>query len=183
MENINKVVKTRCLALMNSKKTFFDIFNVMFSGDDYILGEWNDGYKINSITYLEAKKKIFDLAYSINQKYPDLKDQYVGIAMESSIEWVLSFWAILASGNKPYLVNLRHPKELVNHLLKSLNVEYIIEFDSKGYDAKGISYLELKEEAKNFTPSFQDEMALSTSATTLKEKIIFRHHKNIIFPI
>ena len=60
MENINKVVKTRCLALMNSKKTFLDIFNVMFSGDDYILGEWNDGYKINSITYLEAKKKIFD---------------------------------------------------------------------------------------------------------------------------
>ena len=173
MENINKVVKTRCLALMNSKKTFLDIFNVMFSGDDYILGEWNDGYKINSITYLEAKKKIFDLAYSINQKYPDLKDQYVGIAMESSIEWVLSFWAILASGNKPYLVNLRHPKELVNHLLESLNVEYIIEFDSKGYDAKGISYLELKEEAKDFTPSFQDEMALSTSATTLKEKIIF----------
>ena len=45
MENINKVVKTRCLALMNSKKTFLDIFNVMFSGDDYILGEWNDGYK------------------------------------------------------------------------------------------------------------------------------------------
>ena len=173
MENVNKVVKTRCLGLMNSKKTFLDIFNVMFSTNDYILGEWNDGYKINSITYLEAKKKIFDLAYSINQKYPNLKDQYIGIAMESSIEWVLSFWAILASGNKPYLVNLRHPHELVNHLLKSLNVEYVIELDSKGYDAKGIPYLELKEEAKDFTPSFADEMALSTSATTLKEKIIF----------
>jgi long-subunit acyl-CoA synthetase (AMP-forming) len=173
MENVNKVVKTRCLGLMNSKKTFLDIFNVMFSTNDYILGEWNDGYKINSITYLEAKKKIFNLAYSINQKYPNLKDQYIGIAMESSIEWVLSFWAILASGNKPYLVNLRHPHELVNHLLKSLNVEYVIELDSQGYDAKGISYLELKEEAKDFTPSFADEMALSTSATTLKEKIIF----------
>ena len=173
MENVNKVVKTRCLGLMNSKKTFLDIFNVMFSTNDYILGEWNDGYKINSITYLEAKKKIFNLAYSINQKYPNLKDQYIGIAMESSIEWVLTFWAILASGNKPYLVNLRHPHELVNHLLKSLNVEYVIELDSLGYDAKGISYLELKEEAKDFTPSFADEMALSTSATTLKEKIIF----------
>ena len=173
MENVNKVVKTRCLGLMNSKKTFLDIFNVMFSTNDYILGEWNDGYKINSITYLEAKKKIFNLAYSINEKYPNLKDQYIGIAMESSIEWVLTFWAILASGNKPYLVNLRHPHELVNHLLKSLNVEYVIELDSLGYDAKGISYLELKEEAKDFTPSFADEMALSTSATTLKEKIIF----------
>ena len=173
MENVNKVVKTRCLGLMNSKKTFLDIFNVMFSTNDYILGEWNDGYKINSITYLEAKKKIFNLAYSINEKYPNLKDQYIGIAMESSIEWVLSFWAILASGNKPYLVNLRHPHELVNHLLKSLNVEYVIELDSLGYDAKGISYLELKEEAKDFTPSFADEMALSTSATKKKKKIIF----------
>ena len=61
MENVNKVVKTRCLGLMNSKKTFLDIFNVMFSTNDYILGEWNDGYKINSITYITFIFKPFHI--------------------------------------------------------------------------------------------------------------------------
>ena len=173
MENVNKVVDTRCLGLISSNKKFEDIFNVMFSKDDYILGEWNDGYKIKSLSFGEAKKKILNLAYSINQKYPNLKVSYIGIGMESSVEWILSFWAILASGNKPYLVNLRHPEALINNLLKSLDIKYLIVKEKMPYMAEGIFYNELDLEAKNYKPTFQNEMALSTSATTLREKIIF----------
>ena len=173
MENVNKVVDTRCNGLIHSNKKFEDIFNVMFSKDDYILAEWNDGYKIKTITFKEAKEKIFDLAYSINQKYPSLKNEYIGIGMESSAQWVLTFWAILVSGNKPYLVNLRHPSGLINNLLKSLDIKYLIVKDKMSYDVDYILYNELDMKAMDFIPNFENEMALSTSATTLKEKIIF----------
>lgn len=173
MENVNKVVDLRTSLLINSNKTFKDIFDIMFQKGDYILGEYNDGYNIYTVTFAEAKNKIYDLAYSINQKYPDLKDEFIGIAIESSIEWVYIFWAILASGNKPYLINLRHPVGFVNQLLKSLNISYLIGNISL-YDAKliDLSQLDLKCDNKTIF-SFNDEMALSTSATTLKEKIIF----------
>ena len=179
MENVNKVVDIRTSALINSKHTFKDIFDVMFSKGDYILGEYNDGYNIYTVSYKEAKDKILDLAYSINQKYPELKDQFIGIAIESSIEWIYIFWAILASGNKPYLINLRHPKGFVNQLLKSLEISYLIG-DISIYDAKLISLkeLDLKWDLKTCF-NFNNEMALSTSATTLKEKIIFYNGEEI----
>ena len=173
MENVNKVVDIRCKGLINSNQQFEDIFRVMFSKEDYILGEWNDGYRIKTISYGEAKCKILNKAYSINTMYPTLKDSYIGIAMESSVEWIITFWAILASGNKPYLVNLRHPKALINNLLKSLDVKYLIEKEKMDYDVDVILYDDLKEESSSFTPKFSNEMALSTSATTLREKIIF----------
>ena len=174
MENVNRVVDDRCSSLIGSKRKFEDIFNVMFKTPSYILGEWNDGYKIKSITYKDAKAKIFDLAYSIEKKYPSLKGAYIGIAMESTIEWVLTFWAILASGNKPYLVNLRHPSALIDNLLKSLDVKYLIEKEKLSYNSSVILYDELDEKAPiSYKPTFENEMALSTSATTLKEKIIF----------
>nr|MCR5232027.1 hypothetical protein [Acholeplasmatales bacterium] len=173
MENVNKVVDCRTKALINSNHTFKDIFDIMFKKGDYILGEYNDGYNIYTVSYEEAKNKIFNLAYSINQKYPNLKDEYIGIANESTIEWIYIYWAILASGNKPYLINLRHPKGFVNQLLKSLNISYLIG-NVDIYDAILIKLeeLDLKYDL-NYKFEFANEMALSTSATTLKEKIIF----------
>lgn len=174
MENINKLVDMRCKALENSNKTFQDIYDVMFSNPNYILGEWNDGYKIYTSSFGEADIKIRNMAYSIHQKYPTLKDQYIAIAMESSLDWILSFWAILASGNKPYLVNLRHPKSLINNLLKSLGVNYLFETTDLGYDGKVILTSTLDMECpKYYKFSFGNEMVISTSATTLKEKLIF----------
>ncbi len=173
MENVNKVVDTRCTSLEKSRHSFSDIFNVMFSKGDYIFAEYNDGYRIYSITFSEALQKIRNIAYSINQKYPKLNDEYIGIAIESSYEWVYIFWAILLSGNKPYLINLRHPVDFVNELLKSLNIKYNIG-NLNNYDATLILLDSLDLEcSKDYQFHFANEMALSTSATTLKEKIIF----------
>lgn len=173
MVNANKIVRDRCNRLTNSDKQFKDIFEIMFIDKDNILAERNDGYRIFKTTYNEAYHKIYDVAYSINKLYPDLKNEYVGISCESSVEWIIIFWAILASGNKPYLINMRHPKPLSNNILKSLNVRYVLGFDF-GYEAKLIKYDELYYDAPSgYEPHFENEIALSTSATTMKEKIIF----------
>ena len=174
MLNIKKIVNTRVNHLTNSNQTFEAIYSGMFLNPEYIFAETNDGYKITKYTFKEVDEKISNLAYSINKKYPDLKNQYIGIMQESTIEWVYIFFSILKSGNKPYLINLRHPKPLINSLLKSLDINYSIGVSDLGYDTKFIDLntLDLICEP-NYKFNFENEIALSTSATTMKEKIIF----------
>ena len=152
----------------------------MFLNPEYLFAETNDGYKITKYTFGDVDSKISDIAYSINKIYPDLKDQYIGIMQESTIEWIYIFFAILKSGNKPYLINLRHPKSLINSLLKSLEIKYSIGLIDLKYDTTFIDLntLNLKCE-NNYKFNFANEMALSTSATTMKEKIIFYNGKEI----
>ncbi len=180
MVNVNKIVKTRVSFLVNSKKDFESIYNGMFLNPEYLFAETNDGYKITKYTFGDVDSKISDIAYSINKIYPDLKDQYIGIMQESTIEWIYIFFAILKSGNKPYLINLRHPKPLINSLLKSLEIKYSIGLIDLKYDTTFIDLntLNLKCE-NNYKFNFANEMALSTSATTMKEKIIFYNGKEI----
>ena len=180
MVNVKKIVNTRVGYLENSNKDFEAIYNGMFLNPEYLFAETNDGYRITKYTFKDVDSKISDIAYSINKLYPDMKDMYVGIMQESTIEWVYIFFAILKSGNKPYLINLRHPKPLINSLLKSLDIKYSIGLSDLGYDTTYIDLntLNLKCEP-NYKFNFANEMALSTSATTLKEKIIFYNGSEI----
>ena len=174
MVNVKKIVNTRVSHLVNSNKDFEAIYNGMFLNPEYIFAETNDGYRIKKYTFGEVDERISNIAYSINKLYPNLKDSYIGIMQESTIEWVYIFFAILKSGNKPYLINLRHPKQLVNSLIKSLDIEYSIGTKDLDYDSKFIDLYELSlTKEPNYKFTFANEMALSTSATTMKEKIIF----------
>ena len=174
MVNVKKIVNTRVSHLQNSNKDFEAIYNGMFLNPEYIFAETNDGYRIKKYTFGEVDETINNIAYSINKLYPDLNDSYIGIMQESTIEWVYIFFAILKSGNKPYLINLRHPKQLVNSLLKSLDIKYSIGTKDLEYDTKFIDLKELSlSKEPNYKFTFANEMALSTSATTMKEKIIF----------
>lgn len=173
MIRVNKIAKERYNLLNNSNKDFKSIFEIMFKDEKNILVETNDGFRIYKRTYEEIKYEVLNKAYSINKLYPDLKNEYIGISVDSSIEWIICFWAILASNNKPYLINHRHPKNLSNSILSSLNAKYVLGV-KMDYDAILIDYFSLKYEApKNYDFIFENEIALSTSATTLKEKIVF----------
>ena len=179
MENINKLVNTRVSQLNNSAKDFKSIMDVMFSNGYYIFSEDNDGYKIYNHTFKEVYDSITNYAYSLNIKYPKLSDKYIGISLETSLEFVIVFFAIIKSGNKPYLINHRHPKSLVNDLLAMLEIEYVIG-ENLGYDAKLIELadLDLKYDG-NHQFNYANEMALSTSMTTMKKKIVFYSGKEI----
>lgn len=180
MIRVNKIAKEHYNLLDNSTKDFKAIFDIMFMDEDNILAERNDGYRIFKTTYKEAKELALSKAYSINKLYPDLKNEYIGISFDSSLEWIVSFWAILASNNKPYLINHRHPKNLSNSIMASLGVKYVLGLDM-GYEPELINYdeLNLKYEDEfdsiiyDYEYKFENEIALSTSATTLKEKIVF----------
>ena len=173
MVNVKKIVNTRYNALINSNMDFEAIYNIMFMKKDYIFAENNNGYKINKFTYGDVDKKINDLAYSFMQKYPDIKDQYIGISYESQIEWIYLFWMIIKTNNKPFLINLRHPKELTNNLLDDLGCNYVVGSDYN-FNKPLIKIEELDLECpSDFKFTYSNELCLSTSATTLKRKIVF----------
>lgn len=170
----NKLLKRKSRELAQSKRDFEALFKYSFYKDDHIFAETNDGSEISVVTYGEAKQKVYDYAYSINELYPDVKGEYVGLALENSVDFIVCFWAILMSGNKPYLVNLRHPAKLSNTIFNTLRIRYVIG-NNNDYEVEVIPISAIKQHSapESYKGEFANEIAISTSATTLKEKIVF----------
>ena len=107
MENIKKIVKGHINRLNTSEKNFASIYDIMFSIPDNIMVETTDGLEIKKITYRQMKQQIKLAATSLKKR--NIENQFIGLAADNGPEWIILFWAILMSGNKPYLINLRFP--------------------------------------------------------------------------
>ena len=184
-KEIRELVEYNCTALEKSSGTYREIFEVMFRLSDSVMYETDDGYKVEYVTFAEAKEKIEKLSEMIYETIGATHD-YVALEMDNCPEWIIAFWAILRSGNKPYLVNLRHPRELSEGILRTLKIRYILGIRSTKLTGEFLDYNILwkkagkkgseAEEGKSGFDSekeFENEIALSTSATSLKETICF----------
>ena len=109
-KTIRKIVNTNCKRLEESKHTLADIYDITFSAGDCIMTESNDGYRITSHTYKEVHEMVEIAAEQLFAAI-GASHSYVALEMENCVEWIVAFWAILRSGNKPYLVNCRHPSQ------------------------------------------------------------------------
>lgn len=174
---IKQIISRGCAVLEKSEGTFADIYEWMFSHGDQILAEGNDGYRVYTHTYRQVKSRIEAVSAALYARIGGT-GAYVALEMENCVEWIISFWAILRSGNKPYLVNCRHPKALSNGILSSLQVRYILAMQPSELDGETILFSELKE-GGSFAGHFANEIAFSTSATSLKETVCFYTGKEI----
>ncbi len=177
---VKKLVTENCKALEESGKTLEDIFRVMFSRPEEIMAEWLEDGERRFMTFAEGEKKIRNAAYVLSQRIP-IKGSFVALDMENSPRWIVAFWAILMSGSKPYLVNRRHPSNLTRGILSTLKVMFSVAEDAGDYPCMMINADELEETGhEDFVPScFADEVALSTSATTLNEVICIYNGQKI----
>lgn len=171
MENIKKIVKGHINRLNTSEKNFASIYDIMFSIPDNIMVETTDGLEIKKITYRQMKQQIKLAATSLKKR--NIENQFIGLAADNGPEWIILFWAILMSGNKPYLINLRFPVPFTSSILKTLNVNYVIEAKQNiDYGTSIIDFEDLiKENSIYDNFHFANEIAISTSATTLNQKI------------
>jgi len=181
-ENIHllkKFVKNECKKLQESNKTFEDIYNIVFFRD-MVMAETSfmtsNGIEIKEFTYDEIREKVNCVAKAISCE-AKCTGEFIGLSGENSVEWLITFWAILMSGNKPFLVNLLQPTTASVSMMKTLGVEQVI-CTKKSADYEGLSILfygELEKSGQNISSvnfsSFGNEIALTTSGTTLKEKI------------
>ena len=167
--------------LRESEPTFECIFEANFSHTDFPIFEYDKGEETIKVSYPEAKARIRNVARALEELIPE-KDIYVGLNMETSPNWVIGFWAILMSGNKPYLINLRHPKELTKGILNTLEVKYLLsDGEVDDYGLKSIQINTLNHEVEdNHKFNFANEIALSTSGTTMNEKICLYTGKEIL---
>ena len=159
--------------LRESEGTFESIFNDQFSQEENVLFEFEEQGKPSSVTFGEVKRKIDALASYLVIAFHGRRDMYVALNLDNSVEWAVGFYAILKSGNKPYLVNLRHPKELTSSILATLKVEYSLDLgESNPFGLASIrldGHMDGPVQEEAFC--WANEIALSTSATTLNEKI------------
>lgn len=170
--NLKKIIRYNRDALKSSKKQLADIYRIMFTCKENVLCEYNDGYRIKKETYGEIYNKIEKAASGLYEKL-GATHKYIALAMDNSTEWIIAFWAILKSGNKPYLVNLRYPDSLTNNILKTLEIEYIVCDGETELEGNSILVSELNGQAVVPESEFEDEIAFSSSATTMNEVICF----------
>ncbi len=167
---LKQIINTNSNALKASEKNFEALYKIMFA-QNAVLSEYTDGYRICTKTYKETAAIIEEASCALKDKIGSTHG-YVALDMENCPEWIVAFWAILRSGNKPYLVNCRHPKALSQAALDRLSITYIIGKDSTELTGEFIEISTLKTDNR-FPGEFEDEIALSTSATSLKEVICF----------
>ncbi len=180
---MNKTIKKRLKhhrdALVASKKDLKAIFEIMFSEKENILCEGNDGFRIYRHTYGQMHERICNAAGHLYEAV-GASHGYIALEMDNGPDWIVAFWAILMSGNKPYLVNMRYPVSLTKGILKTLGVTCAV---CAKESALGVQSLCMEELRSAHAPApqevFEDELAFSSSATSMNEVVCFYTGKQI----
>ena len=170
---LKRILQTNRMQLEASEKRMKDIFRIMFRERELILCETNDGFRVQKYTYGRIYQRICEAADALYARI-GAAHGYVALEMENSPDWIVAFWAILMSGNKPYLVNTRYPETLTNGILKTLQVKYILCAGHTGLAGEAIAVSSLSGEHPAVPEdAFENELAFSSSATSMNEVICF----------
>ena len=178
-----KLIKVYTKKLREMQGSFSEIFDGMFSHRDNPLFEYDENGAFKTLEFYEVKRSILRVSKVISNTFSKENGDYIGLICEKPIAWTIGFWAILAAGFKPFLVNQKLPNSLNEKLLKQLPITGVFvdgdaETRSFGYEA--LTYEEAsKNREKIESLNFADEMALSTSGTSGQEKIVFYSGKQI----
>lgn len=176
MNIIQKRLNENCRALTKSDRTFRDMYQIIFAMHDLVHCEIVTSVKVRSLTYGEVHDRAERLAAAIRERIGD-GDRYVGLAATNSAEWLVLFWAILRSGNRPYLINLQQPAAFTSSALKILDARAVIAVEEHTtFECENLLFSELFDEGQHLSPlpqnaPFGDAIAITTSGTTLEQKI------------
>lgn len=108
-------------------KTFPTLFSLTFSEKDNVLAEVTDGYYVKKVTYGECEQSALQLAKVIGAALSFApKGSLVGLHMVNGVEWIETFWAIIAAGYRPLLINSRLHTDLLEKTLTEYAVAAVI---------------------------------------------------------
>ena len=165
--------------LKASARTMRDIYVYTFSHGDRIMCEGHDGLRTYMYTYGQMDQKIRRMAAGLCARLGP-GHRYVALEMDNSAEWVAAFWAILMSGNKPYLVNMRYPKNLTENILRSLDIRCSVCAGQSQFYTESLDVTTLEGDHPAVSQDvFENEIAFSSSATSMNEVICFYTGKEI----
>ena len=178
-ENIPLYIKNKFFELNNSEKNLRSIFEIIHHQDERIFCEYLESFVIKEVTYKFFKSYVKKTAtYLVNNGLTN-KHEYVGLLMDNSLNWVSVFWAILISGNKPVLLNKKLPLSVNEDIAKILKINTVISDTPIKDGFKNVLYFDNQNkiipEIDNLNEmeneDWEDEIVLSTTATTMNYKI------------
>ena len=170
---LRKHVTLKRNLLNGSDRTMAAVFDGMFHTRELILCEGTEDFRSYKLTYGQIHDRICNAAGALYEKL-GAQGAYIALEMDNCPQWIVAFWAILMSGNKPYLVNLRYPQSLTEGILRTLEIRHVVCLKNSNLPLEVIPMDSLSgDHAAPPREVFADEFAISSSATSMKETICF----------
>jgi len=176
-ENINgcrtvdEFVRKKLDLLNRSGHSFENLFELMFAEKEAVLYERSLGYKIEKTGYAEAYESAKTKAAALRSLLQDAPhDAVVGIHMENSVEWIEVFWAVLAAGFRPLLMNLRLDSELLATALSDCAAVAVVA-DKGEFAVQTIIHTELDSDIHELRGDFGSEVLVMSTGTTSNLKV------------
>ena len=166
------------------------LFNIIHDQDERVFCEVLQNYQIERIKYRDFRGYSFKMATFLESKIKDEKGKYVGIYLENSLNFVAIFWGLLIAGYKVCLLNVRLPLSVNLDIISTLGIKTIITQKSISSDLneiiidnKNVFLDEIKALAELGSYHFENEIALSTTATTKNYKICIYTGRDLTYQI
>lgn len=192
-KELREYVSRNIIDLTSSSRKLGDVYRLMFRDNNLNIAETEENYRVRKYSFAEIRSYIEKAADELYSAI-GASHGFVALEMENCVEWIVAFWAVLKSGNKPFLVNCRHTISLSQGILDTLEIKTIIGMDSTELKGDFVNFREIyaritspdyvgaKGASANPGASniqkcpddvFEDELAISTSATSMHQSICF----------
>ena len=170
--SINAFVADKLKSFSTQGLSFETLFSLMFRERENILYERSEGYRIRKTTYGEAREAILAMAAALRRRFSDIPaGEVVGLYMDNSLAWIECFWAILAAGYRPLLMNLRLPPDLLAEAMAACSCRAVVS-DGRRFDVPTVIADELTDGAPEEPDrAFGTELLVMSSGTSEHVKV------------
>lgn len=183
-KSIDKFVEAKLHAFGGGDICFSALFDMCFSEADNIMYERSEGYRIIKTSYGAAKDNTLRLAAVLHDKLCTLeRGAVVGLYMDNSLEWIECFWALLACGYRPLLLNLRLDDKSLEQALADCRAGAVIS-SGKGFGVTTVCFDTLAIGEKCYRADiFGTEILLMSSGTSSHVKVCAYSAKELYYQI
>lgn len=170
--SIDAFVQDKLDAFRAAGFSFDALFELMFREKENVLYEQSEGYRIRKTTYGEAKAQILSRAAALKRTLGTLPENaVVGLCLGNSLDWIELFWAILAAGFRPLLMNLRLPAPLLAGALQIADCRAVIA-EQGGFSCPVLHPDEIRSSGEPIAAQpFGAELLVMSSGTTENVKV------------
>ena len=156
--------------LLRQNLCFENFFDVLCREGNAPAMIWLEKDREQQMTYEEFRTRVLQTAARIQDAALGRPDGWVGLCMETQVAWPILFWALLAAGRKPLLLDPTLNDGAVRHLMTQAGATALVTGryrDSLAeYTQRTPGDLTDGVFSKGFKPQWADRMALCTSGTT-----------------
>ncbi|MBR6773908.1 MAG: AMP-binding protein, partial [Clostridia bacterium] len=184
-KRINDYINDKIHRFEKEQKNCESLFRYMFSERDNVMSERTEGYSIVKTTYGQCYDEILSLIPRFKCALSSVpKNGIVGLDMANSLDWIIAFWCILASGYRPLLVNSRLGKSAIEKVLTTYGVTAIIS-DGQSYSVNTLFYDDIcaSESTQTDESVFADEVLFMSSGTSDNVKLCVFTGENLFYQV